>query len=71
MVDTGKRKRSSSIRDTAQLKRSSLSPPPTPPDASVTPDIPTSFEYTRSLPTVPEPQGNDLPKEWYQSIAER
>ena len=72
MVDSGKRKRSSSVRETAQVKWHSPSPSPTPSNTSpAAPDIPTSFDYARPLPTLPELQEPDLPKEWYQSIAER
>ncbi|KAI5809766.1 hypothetical protein DFH27DRAFT_159615 [Peziza echinospora] len=72
MVDTGKRKRSSSVREVAQLKQHSSSPPstPAPRSRSRSPSIPTTFDYNRPLPTLPELQRNDLPKDWYRSIAE-
>ncbi|RPB27415.1 hypothetical protein L211DRAFT_543573 [Terfezia boudieri ATCC MYA-4762] len=71
MVDSGKRKRSFSVRETTQVRRHSPSPSPTPSTTSpAASDVPTSFDYSRPLPTLPELQGPDLPKEWYQSIAE-
>ncbi|KAF8477325.1 hypothetical protein BDZ91DRAFT_844004 [Kalaharituber pfeilii] len=70
MVDTGKRKRSASIKEAAQARRPSPTPSPTPSETPLSSEVPTSFDYNRPLPTLPELQGSDLPAELYQSIAE-